>query len=60
MSRRSTALAQAAGEPTDAPVLPADPALRLGERCRWPWDSRRRPPMCQLPVSPTRSAGTLP
>ncbi|AWN55048.1 transcription termination/antitermination NusG family protein [Methylobacterium sp. 17Sr1-1] len=52
MSRRSTALAQAAGEATDAPVLPAAPALHLGDRCRWPRDSRRETAMCQAAGEP--------
>ncbi|WP_125901347.1 MULTISPECIES: transcription termination/antitermination NusG family protein [Methylobacterium] len=52
MSRRSIALAQAAGEATDAPVLPATPALRLGDRCRWPRDSRRETAMAQAAGEP--------
>ncbi|MFE1601591.1 transcription termination/antitermination NusG family protein [Methylobacterium sp. ID0610] len=53
MSRRSTALAHAAGDATDAPVLPADPALRLGERCRWSRDMRRSTAMAHAAGEPT-------
>ncbi len=52
MSRRSIALAQAAGEATDAPVLPAAPMLSLGERCRWPRDTRRATAMAQAAGEP--------
>ncbi|ACL60609.1 transcription termination/antitermination NusG family protein [Methylobacterium nodulans] len=52
MTRRSTALAHAAGEMTDAPVLPAEPALALGERCRWSRDMRRSAAMAQAAGEP--------